>query len=334
MINPQEIQARSLPLIAYSDKIYPVIHQEIKGQRRSRRIMRLGIQALAQVAEQSSEKEAGEAYISILHANLQAGGITREDTAAWPAYNTYVDRLPSFSPDSLERNPLLDILARNYADVARRTIGIDGDYETDGNHVVHLGALAVPYALEYYAADLDPAKVAALTYFHDFGEPFVGDTTTLGATKEDLRAKDEREAKVIEIINRIYSKTFPRFVAGINEYFALDSDESRFVKLFDKLEPKFPYSHSKGNNLARDYQITPDRYIEMGFDHREKMHTYGHGFEDIIAMHEFMNNHFIGIPNQVPISLEYAQRNMSEQIIIPNGTSSYQQQTQSQTTPQ
>lgn len=286
MSSPKPIRERAIELIDYSDKVYAAIDQVSMDETRARRILRLGIQTIAHVAEASSVDNAGLAARSLLHHELTLGGIIPEDTAAWPNFTHSSRELPSplYIPKA-SWNRELDDFSELYADIIRKTIDRNGDYETDASHATHLTAFALAYAGEYYP-DLNPNKLAIYSLLHDAPEAYAGDTPTLGASAAVLREKDIREFAARKLIASQFGIDFPRFVEMIERYEELDDDEARYIKTADKLDPKFTYSASRGISLIRDYRYTSEQYSRLGSKQRTKLRgSYGQGYPDLLAIH-------------------------------------------------
>lgn len=243
-------------LIDLSDKVYRAIDEEAAGNTRAYRIVQLGIQTVARGLEEGYGQGlvAGDQFHSLLLRELYSGGVKEGDYTPWPNYASIANTLP---PVKLMSQPdaQLTQLAHEYATVKRLTIDrTKENFETDDSHVVHLAALALPYAAEYYP-HLDQSKIAIYCLVHDIVEAYAGDVPSLGASQEAMQQKDVDEAKALQRIDDELREQFPRFVQVIRDYEKLDDDEARYVKTFDKLDPGFTHYYSDGKVLTRELQI-------------------------------------------------------------------------------
>lgn len=277
------IDARAAQLSSYSDRVYDAIDQCVDDETRARRLLRVGIQAVAYNLRYTSVDQAGMQFNRLLHGQLVAGGALPSDTNPWPRYQQLVESLPSQQPAPW--NSELDDFSVRYADVLRGTIDRTGNYESDASHAIHLAALAVPYATTYYP-DLNPHKVGVYALLHDAPEAYAGDTRTLGADEATLQRKAIIEAEAMREIEHLFGKDFPQFVSTIESYEALGDDESKFVKTFDKLDPKFTYIYSHGLALVRDYRYTRSKFQQETVAQRRKLRgSYGSQFPDVVNLH-------------------------------------------------
>lgn len=283
MVSPASIDTRAAQLLTYSDRVYDAIDQRIGDETRARRLLRIGIQAVAYNLHHTSIDQAGMQFNRLLHGQLVAGGCLKPDLAPWPRYQKLVESLPSQQPTPWHHE--LDDFSVRYADVLRGTIDRAGNYESDASHAIHLAALAVPYATTYYQ-DLNPHKVGVYSLLHDAPEAYAGDTPTLGASEATLARKAIIEAEAMGKIETEFGDEFPQFVSTIEDYEALADDEARFVKTFDKLDPKFTYAYSGGLALVRDYGYTRTRFQRETMAQRRKLrNSYGREFPDVVNLH-------------------------------------------------
>lgn len=147
--------------------------------------------------------------------------------------------------------------------VERATLHPDGQTpETDTTHTVMLALLAMLLA-PHEVAHLDVAKVGLLALVHDLPEAYAGDVVTARAlTPEERAAKDEREERAIERIER----ETPTIGALIREYERRDTPEAVFVHLLDKAMPKLAHALNGCAPLA------PGR-LDMGLDELRMQHA-------------------------------------------------------------
>lgn len=173
-------------------------------------------------------------------------------------------------------------LAHEYSRVERGTEFKDGKPETDGDHVVHLGMLGVAYALKY-RPDLDPGRIALYFLFHDLDEAKAGDTPTLGADAEMLKAKDLREAEGRRQIEEIL-QDFPEFIALLRSLHNLEAVEDEFGKAFDKLAPGYLHEETEGRTLRKHGVTNREELYAAVKATDEKMRGYTAQHEDVMAM--------------------------------------------------
>jgi putative hydrolase of HD superfamily len=283
---------RADTLIHLSDRIYDAIDTEVDGETRSRRIVTLGVNVVAQMLETSySHRFPGDHYHQLLVNEMAHGGLTISDRAydAWPRYKTIVAELPS-RPIMVPVDQTLVDLSSQYADVQRATQARDGLYETDARHAAHLSALALPYAAELYP-ELDQAKIALYCLLHDIVEAYAGDVPSLNMSIEVMRAKQTAEAAAIQQLTREFGDTYPQFVKFVHDYEELTDNEARFVKTFDKLDPSFTQAANGGITLTRDYGIRSAREYLRGIDASTvRMRSYAQDFPEVMADRQELNH--------------------------------------------
>lgn len=271
-------------LIALSDRIYDVIDAPMNEGTRARKILTVGINAVAHSLEKSyGHRFAGDGFHAFLLRELEQGGLTTESPAyaPWPAYQSTVSELPGATLHGT--NEELFKLASSYADVRRLTLARDGTYETDASHAVHLAALALPYAAEYYP-ELDQAKIALYCLLHDIVEAYAGDVPTLGASDEMLRLKDIEERAALERIVYEFTPHFPKLVSIIQSYEHLSDNEARFVKSFDKLDPSFTHLANRGLALTRECGIrSSNEFLRQTDITTARIARYANDFPEVIA---------------------------------------------------
>ena len=238
-----------------SERAYDALYGLELTDVRAQRVLRLGINTVAQTLESSyGHRLAGDQYHQLLGQELAAGGLTIHDRAydAYPSYRTIVSDLPR--RPFIQLSPELTHLSDQYGNVRRATVGRHGEQETDAMHAIHMGALALPYAAEYYP-ELDQSKVALYTLLHDIVEAYAGDVPSLGASDEIMKAKELAEELALKQLDDDYGTRYPQLVNLVNEYEARSDDEAMYVKTFDKLDPSFTHIANQGIVLTRDLGI-------------------------------------------------------------------------------
>lgn len=133
-------------------------------------------------------------------------------------------------------------LALRFARVNRATFRPDGERpESDVDHTVMLGLLAVDIAGKHRELGLDPGRLCALALVHDLPEVFAGDTdTTGGLTAEQQADKSAREAAAI---GRLYDDLGNGWImALVTVYEQQEEPEARFLRYLDKILPKLTHT--------------------------------------------------------------------------------------------
>lgn len=286
-------------LMHLSDKVYHAIDQEMAGQTRAYRIVQLGIQTVARSLENSygNGLVAGDMFHSLLARELQNGGIDKEAYKPWPRYISVLNNLPRAMPIS-QPDPELNELAHQYATVKRLTVDRTlTNFETDDSHVVHLAAMALPYAAEYYP-ELDQSKIAIYCLIHDIVEAYAGDVPSLGASKEVMQQKDIDEANALQRIDAEFREPYPRLVQMIHNYENLADDEAKYVKTFDKLDPGFTHHYSSGSVLTKQLGIKSAAVFHAHVDEvTARIEHYAREFPMLLQDRETLTQH---IASQTP----------------------------------
>lgn len=270
-------------LLQLSDRLYPVIDQQVGGEHLARRIVRLGITASAlALKEQSSQDQAGNVFHGILIDQLSLGGLATTDMAydRWPLYHRGVRSLaqPSYSDQSTG----LEELANDYSDVLRATKNAAYEHETDASHVVHLASLALPYASQYHP-DLSQGKIALYCLVHDILEGYVGDVATLGISEEGLKIKQDNEAQALTQLESEHGEKWPGLVSVVHDYENLINDEAKYVKTFDKLDPSFTHFSNEGVQLLEYFKYTvPEAFMADANTVKGRMGHYATSFPNVM----------------------------------------------------
>lgn len=159
---------------------------------------------------------------------------------------------------------LADLVLR-FGRVNRATLHPDGlRPESDTDHTVMLGLLAVAIARAHPELGLDVGLVAQLALVHDLPEALCGDVNTMGGlTPEKRRAKEIAELEAGEEIYR-------RFVGGplhavaelLVKYELAVRREVRFIRYLDKITPKLTHALNQGAAVAAQ-GVTPDELHAM-----------------------------------------------------------------------
>ena len=266
-------------LMRLSDTVYPAIDERLGGEHRSRRIVRLGINAVAHELKQGDRVSAGTAYESILKNQLERGGIHRSHYGDWPRYQSHLTKLPD---ENAVRTDALTELANKYSDVKRAVIDTKGKRERNSRHAVHLSALSLPYAAEFHP-DLNLSLIALYTLNHDLLEAFTGDVPTLGISDEAYQLKNEEEVAALERLEFEYGQQWPEFVQVMRDYEAMEDEESKFVKTFDKTDPSYTHFSTEGRQLREFYGYTSSAQFMQAIEATTiRMQAYSGSFPNLM----------------------------------------------------
>ena len=139
-------------------------------------------------------------------------------------------------------------VAAKFATVDRATMLADGVApESDTDHTVMLGLIACELAdrLGYETAALNRGLIAAFALVHDLPEVYAGDANTLTITPQERIEKERREA---DAARRLAEQFGPRswVINTLAAYESQSTPEARFVKLVDKMMPKFTHEMNRG----------------------------------------------------------------------------------------
>ncbi|RYF29718.1 MAG: HD domain-containing protein [Chloroflexi bacterium] len=182
----------------------------------------------------------------------------------------------------------LSTIVRQFMAVQRATT-VDGRSETDGEHTLHLQFLAVSYAAEFHPR-LDIGLVSQFALIHDFVEVYANDTPTLLADQQALLEKAVREERALLELRAQLGDAWPYLMNLVDRYEALEDDEARFVRCFDKCDPIFRHLDDRGVALHRLGIITAASYASANDKVRERILDYSAGFEDVLAVREQLQN--------------------------------------------
>jgi 5'-deoxynucleotidase YfbR-like HD superfamily hydrolase len=271
-------QERTNHVLELSDRVYETIDQDSRDQR----ILSLGIHAAAQTLENSyGFRVGGDAAHSIIVGELRAGGLSVEDKV-YDVYPTYRETVKNFGLIGLKHtDPALELFTKQYGAVERATFSRDGRPETDARHAVHLAALALPYAAEHYP-DLEQSKIALYSLIHDAPEAYAGDVPTLGISDEALRKKEVAEALALETFRREFHSIYPKLVRVVENYENKADDEARYVKTFDKLDPKFTHIYTNGKRLIEHYGQKGEHKFALDMEiSSARIRAYGLEFDTV-----------------------------------------------------
>jgi 5'-deoxynucleotidase YfbR-like HD superfamily hydrolase len=154
----------------------------------------------------------------------------------------------------------------------------DGRAENDAEHSFMLALIAVPLAEQYYP-ELDSGLVAKYALVHDLSEAYVGDTPTHDIDVAGLEVKAKLEEIGRKQLSKEYQAVAPSLVALHEQYEAQKDDESRFVRMLDKLVTvsiQFPnnYATMKKVYKRKDHERMVNARIErFAADYPDQKHV-------------------------------------------------------------
>lgn len=260
MTAPNTRHERVDALTNISDQLYPILEQQVDGEMRARRIVRLGLTYIAYALNEGmTPSHAGTQFDQYFAYELR--------DVDYGAYNAY--RTPAIVPPAVVTPSDIANLANRYSDTLRGTYLADCTHrEPDSIHALHLAALAVPYARAHYP-QLDAGKIALYSLLHDLPEAYAGDTETFNISPEGLRQKQKGDATAVAQLRRDHGNKWAPLVDVIDRYESLDDDEAAFTKTKDKNDPG--YTHFRNSAYALKYRHGVQSAEE--FYHRAHINT-------------------------------------------------------------
>lgn len=173
-------------------------------------------------------------------------------------------------------------LALRFGRVDRATLHPDGiRAESDTDHTVMLGLIALHVASTHPTLGLDPGRLAALALVHDLPDAHAGDTnTTGGLTPEAQAAKEAREKAATEQIRADLGDT--PVVWWLDAYERQECPEARFLRYLDKILPKLTHISNRNAAIRRtghDADWLAARHKEQG----DKLRAAYPEFADVLG---------------------------------------------------
>lgn len=260
MTAPNTRYERVDALTHISDQLYPIFEEQVNGEMRARRIVRLGLTHIAYALDDGmAPGQAGMQFDQYLAHELRD-----VDYGAYEAYRT-----PALVPPTVITPPDIATLANNYSDTLRGTYLADCmQREPDSIHALHLTALAVPYARAHYP-QLDAGKIALYSLLHDLPEAYAGDTETFNISPEGLKQKQKGDATAVAQLRHDHGDKWARLVDVIDSYESLEDKEAAFTKTKDKNDPG--YTHFRNSAYALKHRHGVQSAEE--FYHRAHINT-------------------------------------------------------------
>ena len=150
-------------------------------------------------------------------------------------------------------------LSMRFARTYRKPLYPDGAQESDSEHTVSLGWMAIELHQQFYP-HFDLGKIAIRVLVHDLVETEAGDTGTLGISENGLLDKKQRES----IARKTLRKDYPlaSTLLDLEEDYDCDRpledfcQEDSFVFVLDKIQPSITHRVSnfaflKSLNITR-----------------------------------------------------------------------------------
>jgi 5'-deoxynucleotidase YfbR-like HD superfamily hydrolase len=275
MMKPNTSSERVDALFVLDAIVTPPLYDTVRGEYRHRRMLRQGINLVAEGMRNNNEEETGRELQSYLHEQLGRTGITAVYFQDWPHYQEHLITLPE-PPQQIER--ALDTLGNQYGDIERSTLNMLDEPERNSAHAIHLATLALPYAAEYYP-ELSQSKIALYCWVHDILESITGDVSSLGLDEAGFAAKEAAEHIALQQFTQEHQKRYPEFTQLVVNYEARNDPESAFVKSFDKLDPGFTHIANEGKQLIGYHGLqTVEAFKKMIARNDAKMQSYAQPF--------------------------------------------------------
>lgn len=131
--------------------------------------------------------------------------------------------------------------------------------ENDAEHSWHLALMAIVLA-EHSDEPIDIMKVVKMVLIHDIVEIDAGDVFMYDTLKNHLNTDEERLAA-----NRIFGllpkKQAEEFISIWEEFEAGETNEAKFAKSMDRLEPLLQNTSNKGGTW-REFDVKYDKVYE------------------------------------------------------------------------
>ncbi len=178
----------------------------------------------------------------------------------------------------------------DFGKVNRKTCHQDGEYpESDTDHTVALGIIGASLAKKMYP-DLDIGRVTQFALVHDLVEVYAGDTPTLvlrGSGEEFFREKEGRETEAFERIKNEFGGEFSWIPETIEQYERLDTKEARFIKVLDKVLPKFTVLLNKAKAVNKSKYVTKTEVEKTFALQREKLNKIAPDMPELLELWEY-----------------------------------------------
>lgn len=169
--------------------------------------------------------------------------------------------------------------------ILRKTRLLNSDRcENDAEHSWHLAMMTIVLA-EHSNAPVDVLKVLKMVLIHDIVEIDSGDTFIYDSVKNHTNTEAETLAAA-RIFGLLPSQQALEFIAIWNEFEAGETNEAKFARAMDRLEPLLQNTSNQGGTWA-EFDVPYEKVFE-------KKKVIAHGSETIWQYAEQLLNESVG----------------------------------------
>ena len=144
--------------------------------------------------------------------------------------------------------------------IQRKTKLFNSDrHENDAEHSWHLAMMAIVLA-EHSDKPIDILKVVKMVLIHDIVEIDAGDTFIYDSTKNHLNTEEELLAAK-RIFGLLPAEQAEEFIAIWEEFEEGSTDEAKFAKSMDRLEPLLQNTSNNGGTWA-EFNVSYEKVYE------------------------------------------------------------------------
>lgn len=152
--------------------------------------------------------------------------------------------------------------------------------ENDVEHSYMVALCALQIAEKSYP-HLDRFKIVIYSLLHDAIEKITGDIITYNISEADRKAKEDRERDAVEQLMRELPKHIARLVYA---YELQNDEESRFVRMVDKIMPPLVDIVGQGSRLVYD-QYNETTVEGLQASHERSLQSYSQRFTEHPDLH-------------------------------------------------
>ena len=164
--------------------------------------------------------------------------------------------------------------------IERRTKLFNSDRrENDAEHSWHLALMALVLA-EHANESIDILKVLKMLLIHDLVEIDAGDTFLFDTTKDHDNTAEERTA-ASRIFGLLPDKQAEEFIAIWEEFEAKQTNEAKFARSMDRLEPLLQNFSNKGGTW-QEFNVRYSQVLEKQNVHEAISTTIDHFAKDLL----------------------------------------------------
>ena len=136
--------------------------------------------------------------------------------------------------------------------VQRQNITADhGRNENSAEHSWHIALMAV--LMEEYVPQLDLLKTVKMLLIHDLGEMYAGDTSVFD-NEARIAAESEERNGMVKFLQKLPEARRKHIMNLWEEYLSGTSEEARFARTLDALQPLINWAHLAPEN-SNPYEI-------------------------------------------------------------------------------